>query len=177
MTDPLRLPAMLSDGEIVLDGHTLADAEAHLAGEDAEMRRRFEAPGPATLEGTRAAMARWIEARAAGGPMFAYAVRGPGGVLVGGCEIRLLAADRANVSYWIFPAFRGRGYAGRALALLVEAAARLTFPRQLEAHIDADNTASRRVAEKAGFIESGMVEDAAGARVLYTRPARIEETP
>src|ERR1700722_2252072 len=119
----MRLPAPLTDGEIVLDGHTLADAEAHLAGEDEEMRRRFEAPGPATLEGTRAAMARWIAARAAGGPMFAYAVRGPEGVLMGGCEVRLLAADRANVSYWMFPAFRGRGYAARALALLVEAAA------------------------------------------------------
>ncbi len=175
MTDALRLPATLSDGEIVLDGHVLADAEAHLAGEDAEMRRRFEAPGPATLGGTRAAMARWIAARAAGGPMFAYAVRGPDGALIGGCEIRLLAADRARVSYWMFPAFRGRGHAARALALLVEAAA--PFPRQLEAHIDADNAASRRVAEKAGFSESGVAEDAAGARVLYTRPARIEEAP
>ena len=42
-------------------------------------------------------------------------------------------------------------------------------------HIDADNTASRRVAAKAGFIETGIVEDrlwagAISSRVLYVRP-------
>ena len=37
---------------VLLDGHVLADAEAHLAGEDAEMLRRFEAPHAATLDQT-----------------------------------------------------------------------------------------------------------------------------
>lgn len=58
MSQPLRLPQTLSDGEALLDGHTPADAEAHWTGEDDEMRRRFDAPRPATLEETRAAIQR-----------------------------------------------------------------------------------------------------------------------
>ena len=46
MDSPLRLPAAHTDGVIRLDSHTLADAEAHVAGEDREMRLRFDAPDP-----------------------------------------------------------------------------------------------------------------------------------
>ena len=55
-------------------------------------------------------------------------------------------------------------------------------PFPAEAHIDADNIASRRVAEKAGFIETGIVNDESragtiSARVLYARPViRPSET-
>ena len=169
----LGLPERMSDDMVLLDGHVIADAEAHLAGEDAEMLLRFEAPHASTLDQTRAAIERWIGARVAGGPMFAYALRNASGDLVGGCELRLAAPDRPDVSYWVFPAFRGRGYARRALTLLCQAAAKLDDVSWAEAHIDADNLASRRVAERAGFVETGVVKDQAPSgeivpRVLYT---------
>lgn len=175
----LGLPERLSDDVILLDGYVLADAEAHLAGEDAEMLLRFEAPHAATLDQTRAAIGRWIAARSAGGPMFAYAVRNAAGELVGGCELRLAAPDSADVSYWVFPAFRGQGYARRALTLLCQAAAKLDEVCWAEAHIDADNLASRRAAERAGFVETGVVNDRgpSGAlvpRVLYTLALKPE---
>ncbi|MCX7585459.1 GNAT family N-acetyltransferase [Phenylobacterium sp. 58.2.17] len=175
----LGLPERLSDDVILLDGHVLADAEAHLAGEDAEMLLRFEAPHAATLDQTRAAIGRWIAARSAGGPMFAYAVRNAAGELVGGCELRLAAPDSADVSYWVFPAFRGQGYARRALTLLCQAAAKLDEVCWAEAHIDADNLASRRAAERAGFVETGVVHHRgpSGAlvpRVLYTLALKPE---
>ncbi len=178
MTDPtlppIRLPERLEDGVVLLDAHRVEDAEAHLQGEDEEMRRRFDASRPATLAETRDAMRRWIEARAAGGPKFAYAVRQPSGLLMGGCELRRLCENSANVSYWVFPAFRAKGHALRALRLLCEAASGVEGLGRLEAHIEADNTASRRVAEKAGFIETGTVQDtartgAASTRALYVR--------
>lgn len=174
---PIRLPERLSDDVVLLDGHVLADAEAHLAGEDAEMLRRFEAPHASTLDQTRAAIGRWIEARSAGGPMIAYAMRSASGELVGGCELRLAAPDSADVSYWVFPSFRGKGYARRALTLLCQAAAKLDDVDWAEAHIDADNLPSRRVAEHAGFIETGVVKDQAPSgdlvpRVLYTLALR-----
>lgn len=167
--EPVRLPASLTDGVIVLDAHSLADAEAHWRGEDDEMRRRFDSPRPPTLEEVQAAIGRWVEARAAGGPNFAYALRTPAGVLVGGCEMRRLGPGRANVSYWVFPSFRGKGYAARALRLLCAAAAEIADMRRLEAHIDPDNLASRRVAEAAGFGEAGVVEDKSWAGELSTR--------
>jgi len=172
---PIRLPESLTDGEIILDSHTILDAEAHLRGEDEEMLRRFDMSPRSTLEQTRAAIRRWIDARAAGGPMFAYALRQPLRLLMGGCEIRLLSPDRAKVSYWSFAEFRNQRYATRALTVLCEYAARIQHIQEIEAHIDADNIASRRVAEKAGFIETGIVEDVSWAgtissRVLYVRP-------
>jgi RimJ/RimL family protein N-acetyltransferase len=167
--DAIPLPASLTDGVILLDAHTVADAEAHLRGEDAEMLLRFDSSERATLKQTRAAMRRWIDARAAGGPMFAYALRRPSGLLVGGCEVRRLEPESANVSYWVFPEFRKQGYATRALTLLCESARRLRFVQQLEAHIDADNIASRQVAERAGFVEAGLVEDTSRAGTRSTR--------
>jgi RimJ/RimL family protein N-acetyltransferase len=172
---PLRLPQTLSDGVIVLDGHTLADAQAHWDGEDAEMMQRFDSPRKATVEEIRGAVQRWIDGRAAGGPSFTYALRDLTGVLMGGCETYLLAADSANISYWTYPRFRGRGLAPRAAALLCTAAEGIAGLKQIEAHVDPDNTASRRVAEKLGFAENGLVEDEAwngtrSIRIRYVRP-------
>lgn len=171
---PLRLPDAMTDGVIVLDGHTLADAEAHWRGEDDEMLRRFDSPRKGSLEQTRGAIRRWMDARAAGGPMIAYALRQPSGELMGGCEARMRAGDTVDVSYWLFPAFRGHGYASRAMALLCAAVARVDGVRRIEAHIDPDNDASRRLAERCGFVESGVVEDGAwtgetSMRLLYVR--------
>jgi RimJ/RimL family protein N-acetyltransferase len=174
---PIRLPDSLSDGMILLDAHTPDDAEPHWRGEDDEMRRRFDAIRPATLEEIRGAVQRWIDYRAAGGPQFAYALRQPSGTLMGGCELQRRTADRAHVSYWTYPAFRGHGYGARALALLCAAAtAEIAGIERFEAHIEPDNLASRRVAEKNGFVETGVTDDEAwhGAtvrRLVFERPA------
>jgi RimJ/RimL family protein N-acetyltransferase len=147
----LRFPARLSDDSVLLDSYRLTDAEAHLAGEDAEMRRRFDQPRPADLVTARRAIERWIAGRAAGRPMFAYAVRDSAGTLIGGCELRMRSTGAANLSYWIFPAYRRRGFASRALNLVAAAAEGIPGLSRLELRIAPDNLASRRVARKAGF--------------------------
>jgi Acetyltransferases, including N-acetylases of ribosomal proteins len=154
-----QMPESLSDGVVLLDAHRIEDAEAHLRGEDAEMRRRFDAPRPATLDETLRAIERWIAGRAGGEPMFAYALRNLSGLLIGGCELRMRSVDSANISYWVFPRFRGRGHAVRMVALLYAAAGQVPGIRRLELRVSADNQQSRRVAEKAGFIETGTVEE------------------
>src|SRR3569832_513759 len=151
----LRLPERLTDGVIVLDGHVLADAQAHWEGEDAEMMRRFDSSRKATVDEIRGAMQRWMDGRTNGGPMLAYAMR-VDGVLAGGSELRWLDEPEGALylSYWSYPRFRGRGLVGRAVALMLKVAATLSGARQSEAHVDADNIASRRVAEGAGFVEA-----------------------
>ncbi|HEX3918428.1 MAG TPA: GNAT family N-acetyltransferase [Caulobacteraceae bacterium] len=158
---PIRLPESLTDGVLLLDAPTLADAEAHQAGEDDEMRLRFDSLRRATLEETRGAMQRWMDARAAGHPNFAYMARLPGAGLIGGCEIRLVEPDVANVSYWLYPQFRGQGHAARALRLLLAAAPQIAGLARIEAHISPDNLASRRLAERLGFTENGLTEETA----------------
>ena len=170
-----QLPDSMSDGIVRLDPYRIEDAEEHHLGEDEEMRRRFDADRPATLEETRRALERWIAGRAAGGPMFAYALRDPSGRLMGGCELRMRSADSANVSYWLFPAFRGRGYAVRALDLLSAAASELAGLNRLEARISPDNHASLRMAERAAFVYAGTEQEklptgAFRTMLLYVKP-------
>jgi RimJ/RimL family protein N-acetyltransferase len=174
---PMPLPPTLGDGVIVLDAHTIEDAEAHHAGEDMEMVRRFDRTEKATLEQIRGAMRRWMAMRAARGPQFAYAMRGPAGVLMGGCELQRRRPETAHVSYWLYPAFRGHGYASRGLALLCAEAAKIEGVETIEADIAADNVASQGVALRNGFVRVGTVTEAtwAGAIVTldrYVRAAR-----
>lgn len=136
------------------------------------MRRRFGAMRPATLDATRRAMVHWIEGRAAGRPMFAYAVRSLTELLMGGCELRMRSAGVASISYWLFPVFRGQGHAVRAVELLCEAARAVEGLNRLEARIAPDNERSRRVAEKAGFFAAGTIEEtdwtgATSTMILY----------
>jgi RimJ/RimL family protein N-acetyltransferase len=181
MSTPIHLPPSLSDGLVILDAPTLDDAPAHCRGEDAEMRRRFDSPTPETpgsLEQARAAMARWIDQRDHGGPQFAYALRDPPGLLAGGCELRRPAAECAEVSWWLFPDFRHRGLAVRAARLLCRAAFdNMPELRRIEAHIDPDNHASRRVALSGGFVELGEVKDAAWTGVIITRLRYVLAAP
>jgi RimJ/RimL family protein N-acetyltransferase len=168
----LDLPARLTDGVVVLGPYALTDAHAHWRGEDEEMRRRFDAPNPetaASLEATRAAIGQFIEARAAGGPNIAYAVRTLAGDLVGGCELRRPAIDCVHVSYWTYAGWRGRGFAARSLARLCAAVGTLKPVRRIEAHIDPDNIASREVAAKAGFKLCGETQDVSWAGAVSTR--------
>jgi RimJ/RimL family protein N-acetyltransferase len=165
----LPLPLALGDGVIVLDAHRVEDAEAHHAGEDEEMLRRFDSPRKSRLEEMRGAIGRWITMRAAGGPQFAYALRDLSGVLMGGCEMRRATPDCAQVSYWLFPTFRGHGYANRALALLCAEADKIEALTRVEAHIDADNLASQGVALHNGFARDGTVADETWSGLTVTR--------
>jgi RimJ/RimL family protein N-acetyltransferase len=145
----------LTDAVIRLDGLTLADAAAHLAGEDEEQARRFGwYPKRSTEEQVRAFIVRQAASWRDGGPTRVFATRlVETGVLAGGCEIRLKGAGLAEMSYWTFPARRGQGLARRAVLL----ACAYTFAelrvQRIELHVAPDNLASRGVARAAGFAE------------------------
>ncbi len=166
----------LTDEVVVLDGHSLADIAAHLAGEDEEQARRFGwFPKRSTEETVRAAIERWQEQWRTSGPTRAFAAREAAtGELVGGCEIRLGDRGVAAISYWVFPPFRGHGYATRAARLVCDYAFETLEVRLIELHVAADNTASRGVARRAGFFEhpGPATQGKLGAEeVLYVRSA------
>jgi RimJ/RimL family protein N-acetyltransferase len=147
----------LTDGVVTLDAFTLGDVDAHVAGEDEEHARRFGWwPDRSTHETAGAAFERWAGDWANAGPTRAFAVRA-GGELVGGCQLRLREKRTGEVSYWTFPQHRGRGYAARATRLLCRYAFDTLGLERLEAYVEPDNTASRRVVETVGFVEEGLV--------------------
>ena len=158
---------VLTDGVVVLDGHTLADVQAQVAGEDDEQARRFGwYPNRSTDETVRSAIERWQEQWRTGGSTRAFALR-VDGVLAGGCELRLRDGG-AELSYYVFPAFRRRGLATRAVLVAWGYALGDLGLEWVEAHIEPDNGASLGVARSAGLAAEGeTVED--GRRLLVLR--------
>jgi RimJ/RimL family protein N-acetyltransferase len=153
--------------QVTLAPYTPADAQALCeVDQDPEHQRRFEFPVDFTpsLQHSREVLARWERERRAG-LRYPFAVRGAGGELLGGCEIEPLGRGAANVSYWTHPLHRGRGVASEALRqLCILGFGELGFSR-IELAADADNLASRRIAERNAFRECGMRD----GRVLYVR--------
>lgn len=64
----------------------------------------------------------------------------------------------AEVGYWVAPWGRGMRVMASALARVAELAATDASIRALTARIAEGNTASRRVAQRAGFLEVGRIE-------------------
>lgn len=79
-----------------------------------------------------------------------------------------LPPGAVNIGYFLLASARGKGYATRAMALLLEHLATQPDVETATVLIDADNVRSLAVAERAGFIASGTVEGS----VYLTRPVR-----
>lgn len=80
-----------------------------------------------------------------------------GGQFVGSMSLFMIKRDVGEFGYWAAPEARGRGYTTRALLLLARwALDELQLPR-LQLGTLPGNTASERVAEKAGFSREGVL--------------------
>jgi len=167
----VRIPAeqnLPGDDRVRLTYFRMSDAAAlRDVDSDSEHRLRFEFPEDfvATLEHSQRVISDWTRARDEGGP-FVFAVRSAvDGELLGGCEIRLEEDHVANVSYFTRPQHRASGVATRAVALVCQIAQSSLGVRILEIVTDPDNIASRRVAQRNGFHESGMRD----GRILHLK--------
>lgn len=65
-----------------------------------------------------------------------------------------------EVSYWLFPEFRGEGYATEALALLLAHAFDELGLHRVSAHVFAENDASRELLDRLGFAHEGTTREA-----------------
>ena len=174
----------LTDGVLTLVPLTVEDIAAHNAGEDAASIRWLNEGLPSTEASTRA----WIERNQAmwahNGPIRNWGIRlTASGELIGNVEanweLERLAPGEVNLSYVIFPAWRGEGHATRAarLALGYLAAQPDLHTAILRTH--PDNVASQHVATALGFTECARGEDAEGPFIDAHAPlARFaERTP
>ncbi len=174
-----------SDEAVLLDRLTLDDVSAHVAGEDDEHARRFGwFPARSNEETARAAILRWEHDWRSGGPTRTFAIRDASTrTLVGGCQVRLREKQMAELSYWVFPQHRRKSYAVRAVRLACRFAFSELAIERIEAYVQPDNVASRRVLERAGFVEEGIARarerTATGDRwdmVLYSLlPADVDD--
>ncbi|MEV6158599.1 GNAT family protein [Nonomuraea sp. NPDC052129] len=151
----------LSDDMVTLSPLRLDDVDAHLAGEDDQLVRWLNG-GRGTRATVEAHVRRCMEQWAAGGPVHAFGVRTEG-VLAGTIDVQFdqpyLAPGQVNLAYGLYPAWRGRGIATRAvgLACLHAAAAEATHAI---IRVDPENTASAAVADRSGFTYVKRTRDA-----------------
>jgi RimJ/RimL family protein N-acetyltransferase len=90
--------------------------------------------------------------------------------LIGSIEANLAyrsVPGEMNVSYGVFPDWRGKGIAGRALHLLSSYLRSSTEVRQMVVRITSENSPSLRVMEKAGFKFLGIFDEPAGRMARY----------
>jgi RimJ/RimL family protein N-acetyltransferase len=167
----LHLPK-LTDGIISLRPLHAEDAAAHLAGEDEEMAT-WVSGGRSTPASVEAYIRNNQESWRNGGPRRAFGIFDcASNRLAGFIEVnlaRLAEPNQVNVSYGVFRQWRRQGIALRAINLMGEYLRAETEARQMVLRIVPENTASLRLAEKAGFTFCGLFDEPEGRMARYVR--------
>ncbi|MEP6649328.1 MAG: NUDIX hydrolase [Lapillicoccus sp.] len=107
----------------------------------------------------------------------AFAVEA-GGQVVGSVRLRDIGESTGEITYALESAERGRGYATRAVRLLVEYAFGDLGLGRVQARVPPDDPASVRVARRAGLRNEGLVRAALGVGAGdYALLARLRDDP
>jgi RimJ/RimL family protein N-acetyltransferase len=164
MADTLALLAPIATARLRLCVLSDADAEAiRRATDHPEVTRRVDfLEGPFTLEDAAA-----LVARNRGSTERMFGIRtSDGDALIGIIGAHLQGEHAVEIGYWLDPEFHRQGYAGEAVAGLIDAL-RSTLPqRRIVAECDPDNAASWRVLTRAGFEATGEPGHRPGRRLL-----------
>ena len=168
---PAIVPPTLSDGEIAVRPLAPRDIPDIVAAcSDPEIPRWTRVPSPYTREDAERFLAI-AATEAAAGEGVALAMADAGGRLIG--TVGLMDVDRerglAEIGYWTAAAARGRGTATRAVALLRDWAHSELGLGEIEILPHRDNRPSQRVAERAGFTDTGEI------RSVPRMPERIRD--
>ncbi len=167
----LNIPE-LTDGVIFLRPLTAQDAVDHLAGEDEELAK-WVSGGRSTPATVETFIQNNQENWRIGGARRCFGVFDcASNKLAGFIEVnlaRLVNPGEVNVSYGIFPQWRRQGLALRALDLMDRYLRMATEARGIVLRISPANTASLRLAEKAGFALQGFFDEPEGRMARYLR--------
>jgi RimJ/RimL family protein N-acetyltransferase len=156
----MHLPT-LRDGDLVLRPKTPEDAEALTAAcQDPEIPRWTLVPSPYTkADAERFIVASEVDA-AAGRAVNLLAVDARDDRLLGSFSVMELDREPGygEIGYWVAAEARGRGVATHAVRLLADWARTDLGLTRIEILPHRDNAPSRRVAEKAGFRDTGELK-------------------
>lgn len=164
----------LKDDTLIIKPFELRDALAHLAGEDAE-QIRWVSGAKSTMESVEDWIRRNQEFSKSDGPVFNFAVWA-GGQLVGMVEANTdvqqaegIQKGDANISYAIYPKFRGKRYATMAVHLMLEYLKQRTLKRAV-LRIKAGNIGSLRIPIACGFQEIEEIDTKEGKMLMFVKP-------
>jgi RimJ/RimL family protein N-acetyltransferase len=157
----MQLPT-LHDGDLILRPKRFEDVEAVTAAcQDPEIPRWTFVPSPYTREDAEAFLRISAEEQAAGKSAHFLAVDADDRLLG---SFSVMELDRepgfGEIGYWVAAEARGRGVATRGVRLLTQWARHELGLTRIEILPHKDNAASRRVAEKAGYRDTGELTGA-----------------
>jgi RimJ/RimL family protein N-acetyltransferase len=167
---------VISDGVIVLRPLRVEDAADHLAGEDAELVRWLNG-GPGTTGSVRRYVEQIQQMWENHGPVFTFAIRlAAEDTLVGTIDVQLkqdaYRSDQANLAYGLYPYWRGRGFATRAVSLALEFLRRDASVRSALIRVEPGNVSSAAVAIRAGFTLTAPVAETGDGHDWYEHALR-----
>jgi RimJ/RimL family protein N-acetyltransferase len=163
----MRLPT-LREGDLVLRPKRPDDVDAITAAcQDPEIPRWTFVPSPYTRADAEAFLAKSAEEEADGRSANFLAVDPANGSLLGSFSVMELDREPGygEIGYWVAAEARGRGIATRGVRLLADWARDELGLTRVDVLPHKDNVASRRVAEKAGFTDTGELVGAPRAGV------------
>jgi len=158
---PLPIPT-LRDEDLTLRPRLAEDVDALVeACQDPEIPRWTFVPSPYTRADAETYLRASAEEEAAGASAGFLAVDGEDRLL-GSFSVMGLDRDPGygEIGYWVAAESRGRGVATRAVRLLTDWARRELGRERIEILPHKDNLASRRVAENAGYRDTGELRGA-----------------
>jgi RimJ/RimL family protein N-acetyltransferase len=155
-------PPTLRDGELVLRAKRREDLDAITAAcQDPEIPRWTLVPSPYTRAHAEEFFARSIAEAEEGSAVSLLAVDDEGRVLG---SFSVMELDRARgygeLGYWVAAEARGRGIGTRAVRLLHDWAVSELGLTEIEILPHRDNAPSRRLAERAGYEDTGELRPA-----------------
>ena len=175
----MELPT-LRDGDLVLRPKRPDDLDAVTAAcQDPEIPRWTFVPSPYTRADAEAYFARCAEEAAAGKAINLLAVDAEDRLLG---SFGLIELDHqpgyGEIGYWVVAEARGRGVATHGVRMLADWAREELGLTKIDVLPHKDNAPSRRVAEKAGFRDTGElvgspragIDDAIYARYVWESP-------
>jgi ribosomal-protein-alanine N-acetyltransferase len=159
------MAAAIAGTHVVLRAPVAADfdAWASLRHESRDFLKPWEptwAPDELSKEAFRRRLRRYAQAARDGTGHIFFIFDKKTGALMGGCQISNIrqgvAQSAATLGYWMGQRYAGKGMMTDAVTSLTRYCITKLGLHRIEAACLADNTASRRVLTKAGFVEEGV---------------------
>ncbi len=166
----------LSDGVVSLRPIRLQDADDHLAGEDGEIERLLSG-GRGTVETVTRYLRECVALWETSGPTRAFAITDAASVaLAGVIEVQTqqsyLHDRQVNLAYGVYPRWRGRGFATRAVELACRYVQVEALTDEALIRVQPENDRSAAVALRAGFAYMKHQTDADVPLDWYVRSLR-----
>jgi precorrin-6B C5,15-methyltransferase / cobalt-precorrin-6B C5,C15-methyltransferase len=161
-TTPIFPETTLAAEDLILRPFTAADADdVTQACQDAETLHWLPLPRPYTRTNAEWFIGTFGPSQRQTGAGIVFAIESAGR-LAGAIDLKQVDWARrvATVGYWVAPWARGRGVAAGAARALTEWAIRDHGFERVQLFAAIGNTASQRVAQKAGFVREGVARNA-----------------